>query len=344
MIGNLPLGPLAGARVMRGMMFSGFGGQPQAATPPYPVPSQGIGPDTPAPAMGLGGEHSSGQSMLPVPSMGMQAPQAPLPSPKLFGQGGRGWDIVQNVGDSLMMLSGNPSLAAAAQGNIAYRRQSAQAERAQQAQLEAQRAEWTRQDSMRQQDRGWQVEDRDFKANQPEYFMSGNDRVRFDPATGSAGVVYDGRSDAEEYAGALGLDPTTPEYRAAVQDYVLRGNGPTAFNYDRQLEGVRQDHRVSLRQMPTYAQANPRPATPRASGGTGGRQPTTLAGVVAPILAKMAAGKPLTPAEQSAWNTYQGSRGRGRGGASAGTPAAKHARGPDGRMYEARGGQWVPVK
>ncbi len=204
--------------------------------------------------------------------------------------------------------------------------------------------------AQRAEDRQWQVEDREFKANQPDYFMSGNDRVRFDPATGTANVVYDGHSDAEDYAAALGLDPSTPEYGKAVQDYVLRGNGPTAFDYDRQLEGVRQGNRVALRQMPTYGQTHPRPSAPRAGGGAP-RVPNTLAGAVAPLLVKMASGKPLTPAEQSALSQYQSMRGgggRGRpsgGGGGPRTPAApKRARGPDGRIYEAVGGQWVPAK
>lgn len=368
--GNLPLsafavGPRATAlynpneqavmpQVPRGMMFTGFGGQQpmqQASaafgfnrqpdtTPPY-NPGAPVGPDTPAPLMGAFNPTQSSTGGAPGGYVDPTAQQRP----KLFGKGGAGWDVLSSVGDSLLMLSGMPGAAQMAVAN----RQGRMDQRNEQFRAMQQQAQLQREEERRQQDRLWQVEDRDFKANQPEYFMSGNDRVRLDPATGEARVVYDGRSDAEEYAGALGIDPASPEYRTALQDYVLRGNGPTAFDYDRKLEGVRQGNRLSLRQTPTYAQANPRPAAPRASGGGTSRAPTTLAGAVAPILAKMASGQPLTQAEQSAWNTYQGARGGGgrRATGGAATPPAtspKRARGPDGRIYEARGGQWVPVK
>lgn len=372
--GNLPLsafavGPRASAmynpneqallpQVPRGMMFSGFGGQaparasdafgfgpkPNYGTPPY-YPGAPVGPDTPAPMMGSYNPAATQTPTAGAPG-GYVDPSAVQQRPATWAKGGAGWDAVSNIGNTLMALSGDPTLAALAQQN---RSQRFQREQQQQAQW-AQASQLEREDAQRQQDRLWQVEDRDFKASQPEYFMSGNDRVRLDPATGEARVVYDGRSDAEEYARALGIDPASPEYRTALQDYVLRGNGPTAFNYDQKLEGVRQGNRLSLRQTPTYAQAHPRPVAPRAPGGGASRAPTTLAGAVAPILAKMASGQPLTQAEQSAWNTYQGARsGRGRaagGSAPAPAPAAapKRARGPDGRIYEARGGQWVPVK
>jgi hypothetical protein len=112
-------------------------------------------------------------------------------------------------------------------------------------------------------------------------------------------------NEFEQYAEAQGYQPGSEPYSVATQDYVLRGNGPTAFGYDQQLdevrtandielenerqagrlglegarqgnrvnlEGVRQSNRVSTRQTPTYRDLNPPP--PRASSGGGGRRPT----------------------------------------------------------------------
>ena len=126
----------------------------------------------------------------------------------------------------------------------------------------------------RQQERNWQVEDRDFKASQPEYFMSGRDRVRMNPATGQADVVYNGLEDFDEYAVSMGYEPGTDEYETAVTDYVLRGNGPTALGIDKQLDDYRTNNnqrlddyrtvnRAKVRAQPTYRDSNPRPAAPR---------------------------------------------------------------------------------
>lgn len=182
----------------------------------------------------------------------------------------------------------------------------------------------------RQQDRAWQVEDRDARLNAPDYFMSGRDRVRYDPRTGASSVIYDGPEDYQAYATGLGYEPGTPEYNRAAQDYVLRGNGPTAYEYDVgledarqgnrvQMEGIRQGNRVNLRNMPTYRDTHPR------SGGGGGRAAAarvpTMAGTMAPILGKVAAGKQLTPGEQQAWTMYRSGRG-GRGGNGGGQGGA----------------------
>lgn len=100
---------------------------------------------------------------------------------------------------------------------------------------------------------------------------------------------YTAPQDFEDYAATLGAEPGTPEYDRLVQDYVLRGGGPTATdNYNlredwrqknrEELEGIRQSNRSALegqrqagrralKATPTYRQANPLP--PR-SGGRGG--------------------------------------------------------------------------
>lgn len=200
-------------------------------------------------------------------------------------------------------------------------------------------------------DRMWQQE---YEQAKPQFFMSNDDRVVYDPTTGESQMLYDAPEDFQIYADQMGLEPGTAEYNDAMADYVLRTSGPTA-NEGRQLleglrqqnridmEGVRQKNRLQLRSTPTYAQANPRPASSR--GGGGGR-PGTLAGVIAPILGKVSRGEPLTAGEQKALDTYYR---RGGGGTGSGRSAAPQAGEPtitdkNGRKMVVRNGQWVPVK
>jgi hypothetical protein len=224
-----------------------------------------------------------------------------------------------------------------------------------------QQAEWGRQDALRRQDRSWAEQDRDTKLAQPQYFMSGRDRVMFDPTTGQAQTIYDGPTDFEEYASLMGLEPGSDDYNEAMQDFVLRSNGPTAQQGRQELEGIRQGHRVSLegvrqgnraslRQMPTYANLHPRPSAAGGAGGGGGtRPPRTTGNVYAPILAKLASGQALSPGEQQVISMYgRGNRSTGAGSVAGGgagaiptvkTPAdaARLAKGtryrtPDGRV------------
>jgi hypothetical protein len=228
--------------------------------------------------------------------------------PSFFGQGGAGRAIVGNLGDALSQIGGGQATYAPAMRERA--RQLAEAQR--------QQAEWQRQDGQRAEDRQWQVEDRDYKAQAPQYFMSGNDRVQYNPATGEATTVYDAPEEYQTYAQTLGLKPEDDGYDQAVQDYVLRGNGPTALQGRQALEGERQSNRMQLRATPTYANLHPRAPAPRS--GSGGRG-QTMAGVIAPILAKTAQGHPLTAGEQQAfemWRRRGGSGGAGRGGGGGG--------------------------
>jgi hypothetical protein len=105
----------------------------------------------------------------------------------------------------------------------------------------------------------------------------GEQRLFGNPNMG--GSVYQAPTAAEQYAASLGEPAGTQGFRAALQDYVLRANGPTAYGYDtalddhrtannmgmeglRQqnrigLEGVRQGNRMGLRGSPTYRDLNP---------------------------------------------------------------------------------------
>jgi hypothetical protein len=145
---------------------------------------------------------------------------------------------------------------------------------------------------------------------------NGDDHLRYDPMTGAVTTAVDGMTQGEQYAQSLGVQRGSPEWNNAVRDAELGGNGPTAFDYDQQLEGVRHNNRMSLeerqqrdrlqvRGTPTYRDANPLPARPRASGAGGS------------------------------------------GGGSSSRPRAQKrltAVGPGGQKIEFNGTAWVPVK
>ena len=121
------------------------------------------------------------------------------------------------------------------------------------------------------------------KRAEPRYFSGREDQVRYDPTTGTSERVYDAPQDFEDFATAGGFKPGTPEYFAAAEDYVLRGNGPSAFKQDRDmevlknaqritLEAERQRNRTALRGLPNYRDTHPAP--PRASAPRSKARPT----------------------------------------------------------------------
>lgn len=196
----------------------------------------------------------------------------------------------------------------------------------------------------------WQQE---YDQSKPQFFMSGEDRVSYNPVTGESQMIYDAPEDFQLYADQMGFEPGTDEYNDAMADYVLRTAGPTA-NDGRQyletmrqqnrlaMEGERQKNRLQLRQTPTYLQANPRPSG-GSRGSTGGKP--TIAGVIAPILGKVANGQPLTSGEQQALNTYYRRSGRGGSSSGGGTNGGQVIRNPrTGEKMMLRDGKWVPVK
>lgn len=195
-------------------------------------------------------------------------------------------------------------------------------------------------------DKMWAQE---YEQSKPQFFMSGEDRVSYNPVNGESQMVYDAPEDFQLYADQMGFEPGSDDYNDAMADYVLRTSGPTAQTGRQYLENLRQQNRLAmegerqknrqqLRATPTYSQANPRP-----SGGGGGRP--TIAGVIAPILAKMSQGKPLTPGEQTALDTYQRRTGgkRAATGQPTGTPTT--IRNPrTGQKMVLQNGKWVPTK
>jgi hypothetical protein len=77
-------------------------------------------------------------------------------------------------------------------------------------------------------------------------FTIGHNRLQFDPSTGKVATLYHGNADFQDYAAAQGFEPGTPEYTNAAQDFILRGNGRSAMEYDQQLDDTRTDNRVRL--------------------------------------------------------------------------------------------------
>lgn len=136
--------------------------------------------------------------------------------------------------------------------------------------------------------------------------------------------------DAEEYAHGLGLEPGSDEYRNAMRDYVLRGSGPTAHEYDVELEGARQGNRRQL--VVDRARNRPAKAAPAA------RNPN----VMERIRQKIAAGESLTPGEQRLWNERSGQpRGKGKS-SSSNAPIAVNPK--TGQKLTLKDGRWVPIK
>lgn len=200
-------------------------------------------------------------------------------------------------------------------------------------------AKFEREGAWHDQERQDHLDDREYERNKPQFFSGNEDRIKFDPVSGVATTVYDAPTDAETYATNLGLEPGSKEYRSALQDYVLRSNGPTAYGYRVGLEDQRSANRAALKGMPTWHDAHrPLPGGPPRSGSAPAR---TMAGVIAPILAKVAGGQPLSPGEQRAYEMYQPHRGSGRG--SARRPAERIAMAPNGHKLVLRGGKWVPL-
>ena len=198
-------------------------------------------------------------------------------------------------------------------------------------------------------DRLWQQE---YEQAKPQFFMSGEDRVSYNPVSGESQTLYDAPEDFQLYADQMGFEPGTDEYNDAMADYVLRTSGPTAQTGRQYLEnlrqqnrlaveGERQKNRLQLRSTPTYSQANP-----RASGGArGGGGKPTFAGVIAPILGKVRDGQPLTAGEQQALNTYYRRGGKGGAPAGGGATGGQVIRNPKtGEKMTLQNGKWVPVK
>lgn len=263
---------------------------PMSAAPPMRA-SRGIFGSTPSDAM-----PQLASDSLPMLSDKTANRGAPMPDANGKGKKGFDWRMLAGIiGDGLLGLNGQPGV----YGPAMFKR---------------------RQDEMNHSQRlAEMAEQARIKAAEPDYATVNNRRVRIDPTTGQADVLYQAPQDFEDYAASLGAEPGSPEYDRLVQDYVLRSAGPTATDFNLQEEENRQDNRVSLegvrqgnrqsllgqrqagqralRGVPTYRQANPAP--PRSGGRSGG---------------------------------------------SGGVREGATATGPGGAKVVYRGGKWVPVK
>lgn len=275
----------------------------------------------------------------------------PVAMPNMAAQPVRarpGFNDAGGLGDQFRTLAGHMMLMGGMEGAGRNLLDEVQQRGAALARLNQQQAEWDHEAAVK-------AGDRQYEENKPEYFSLGRDRVRYDPASGQTQTLYSAPLDAEAYAAGMGYERGTPKYIEAMQDYTLRGNGPTAYGYDvglentRQgnrvaLEGVRQSNRMDLRQTPTYANLHPRTG----GGGSGGGGRLTMAGTMAPILAKVARGQTLSPGEQQAWAMYKSGRsGKGSGAstnAGGGVAEGATATGPNGQKLVRRGNQWVPLR
>jgi hypothetical protein len=219
--------------------------------------------------------------------------------PRFFDEGGTGQRLAGILGPALMTLGGNPQ-GAQQMIQLQHRQRELKQERArqgQQDQFERDKFAWQRRKDMR-----------------PEIRSAGRSVVSV-PFEGDPLVLYSDPSEADRYASALGLQPGDDGYDEAVQDYVLKGYGPTAMGGKKTFEDIRYDNRKGLRGLPTYRDLHPRPT---GGGGGGGRRaydpnrpPRTTGEAVAPIVAKMARGEALTQGERAALATY-GRRGGAR--------------------------------
>jgi hypothetical protein len=162
----------------------------------------------------------------------------------------------------------------------------------------------------------------------------------------------------EQYARAQGLKPGTAEYRAALQDYVLRGQGPTAYENRERMEGVEQGNRVQLegvRQGGRVALEGVRQGNRVALEGVrqGNREslvdkrerakPPSPNSVIGKIMAKVAAGQPLSKGEQKLYDEWQAKQSKGSGRGRGGGAGAVIVNPKTGQRLRLVNGKWVPA-
>lgn len=153
--------------------------------------------------------------------------------------------IAQVLGPALMAASGNEAGANMLLADLMRQRAEKDRRRYDTARTIA---DWQHDDYSR-------TDDAALKASAP--FTIGRDRLVYNPFTGTTENIWHGPADWESYAESQGLKPGTEEYFKAVEDYVLRGAGPSAMeNYgglddrrtenDLRLETARAGNRTSL--------------------------------------------------------------------------------------------------
>jgi hypothetical protein len=334
--GTMGAGPQTGNQIVpvpngalpSGMFGASMGAPAYAGTmPPALIGSNLIAPQT----RDVLGNPSTGADV------GMLGAQAKPKKPGFNDPGG--WaERLAAIGDVLGRAAGmgsNGAMEALIRNRDARRHDAAA--------LAEKQGEWAHGDALERMRLDGQTNLAQMKLDAPQYFTVGRDRLALDPVTGATRTLFHGQSDAEDYAtNALGLSPGTPAYKRAVQDYVLKSAGPTAYDNRTNLEGVRQGDRLQIRATPTYANLHP-----RTSGGGGGRAgtPRNPGNVLAPILAKAASGAPLNAGETALYNRYMNGVHRGgAGGGTGGGGSGKVYTDGKGNRITWNGSGWVPAK
>lgn len=150
------------------------------------------------------------------------------------------------------------------------------------------------------------------------------------------------RTEGQQYASQFG-DVGSPAYSGALQDYTLKGNGPTAFGFDQTLQNGRLAAQRSIAAgHDATSRANNQYSVDHRIGGRAGGQPKppTPQTVIGGIMDKQARGEPLTPAEQGALRDYRTHYKPQRGAVqiSGNEPVATDAHG---NKIVVRNGRWV---
>lgn len=168
----------------------------------------------------------------PSEPMKLNVPRFTLPATTVSSgyEGPRGWKLAAGIlGDALAGAAGQPAQFAPMM------------ERRRQEQTAFERGE-----QQYQRRRTDEIADRMAEANKTQFFSGNEDRIAYDPTTGTTRTLYDAPTDAQTYAGTLGHQPGSDDYSGAIRDYVLRSNGPTALDGRFGLEAVRTDGRQRL--------------------------------------------------------------------------------------------------
>ena len=275
------------------------------------LPSQSPGPLAPVSADLMAAATNVAPYMSPQLPSASNLPQI-APHHKFFTDDGTGTGnrILGMIGDGLLGAAGQPGTYAKT--------------------MEARHQEQTafeRGEVQYQRRRADELTDRAADANKVQYFSGNEDRVAYDPSTGTARTLYDAPTAPQAYATTLGLTPGSPAYSSAIKDYVLRSNGPTAFEGRDALQTDRYGFMSQL-QAPRLANSR-RNTDARTSASIANNMRTTAA---------TQRGQTMTDARTRGSAAYQGRSGRGGGGAAA------VAVGPNGHRIVVKGGRWVDAQ
>lgn len=152
-------------------------------------------------------------------------------------------------------------------------------------------------------------------------------------------TLYDAPQAFEKYATALGYEPGTPEYRAAVQDYRLGSWSDPAMEAKRTLEGIRygyrddlQDQRLDVTRRGQDLNHQDRQAS-IAQSNTNNLRSTGVSRSNAQLRAQT---------QRGAYSYSNGGKGSGKANSIAdGTIISNPS---TGQRMKRQGGQWVPIK